>query len=135
MNPYVKALWVDALRSGDYDQGQGLLREVDGGYCCLGVLCDLAVKNGIIPEPEVTRGLETVDGITDAFVYGTVAEDGETFSTRENAVYLPVEVQDWSGVSKHGDRMAADGSVSSLAVLNDEGKSFEYIADIIELEF
>ena len=60
-------LWLAALRSGEYRQSQGRLqdpynyvdnhgREVSsgyqwasnfvGGFCCLGVLCDLAVKDG-----------------------------------------------------------------------------------------
>ena len=32
--------WVDALRSGKYQQGFGALKTKAGGYCCLGVLCD-----------------------------------------------------------------------------------------------
>ncbi len=43
MNPEVKKSWVDALRSGDYEQGRGGLR-IDDDYCCLGVLCDLFAK-------------------------------------------------------------------------------------------
>ena len=40
MNKNVKRLWLEALRSGEYKQGRGLLR--DGNkYCCLGVLCDI----------------------------------------------------------------------------------------------
>lgn len=46
----VYQLWLDALRSGKYRQGQGQLRQTDGNghnrFCCLGVLCDLAVKDG-----------------------------------------------------------------------------------------
>lgn len=44
MNPEVKALWLNALRSGEYQQGTGKLKQTYGGdqrYCCLGVLCDL----------------------------------------------------------------------------------------------
>ena len=33
-------LWVDALRSGDYKQGQGALK-INGTYCCLGVASDV----------------------------------------------------------------------------------------------
>ena len=40
MNPEVKQKWIDALRSGDYEQGSEKLRGVNG-YCCLGVLCDI----------------------------------------------------------------------------------------------
>lgn len=39
--------WVAALRSDEYKQGTGRLRGV-AGFCCLGVACDLAVKEGII---------------------------------------------------------------------------------------
>jgi len=34
----VKERWLKALRSGEYKQGQGMLRDAEGGYCCLGVL-------------------------------------------------------------------------------------------------
>jgi hypothetical protein len=40
MNTEIKEKWVVALRSGDYKQGKGRLRQ-DGNYCCLGVLCDV----------------------------------------------------------------------------------------------
>ena len=59
-------LWLNALRSGEYKQARGCLHDEDsyvddngddvyndeddksfvGGFCCLGVLCDLAVKDG-----------------------------------------------------------------------------------------
>lgn len=35
--------WVDALRSGKYEQGYGALRGRDGvGFCCLAVACDVS---------------------------------------------------------------------------------------------
>lgn len=37
--------WIAALRSGKYKQGAHALRKGDK-YCCLGVLCDLAAKDG-----------------------------------------------------------------------------------------
>lgn len=40
--------WIAALESGEYKQGQNVLRSDDGFYCCLGVLCELAVKEGVI---------------------------------------------------------------------------------------
>lgn len=45
--PEVKEKWVTALLSGDYAQGHNRLKDGDGGYCCLGVLCDLAAKAGV----------------------------------------------------------------------------------------
>ena len=41
MNPTVKAKWIAALRSGEYQQGQYALRTPDNKFCCLGVLCDV----------------------------------------------------------------------------------------------
>jgi hypothetical protein len=41
MDPKLKADWVAALRSGDFQQTRGNL-ESDGGFCCLGVLCKVA---------------------------------------------------------------------------------------------
>ena len=50
MNKEVKQQWVAALRSGEYKQGKNALRRQyegeDAEFCCLGVLCDLAVKAG-----------------------------------------------------------------------------------------
>lgn len=46
------AIWVAALRSGKYEQGNGLLHYEssdagpNGAYCCLGVLCDLLSPEG-----------------------------------------------------------------------------------------
>ncbi len=47
MNQRIKEMWVKALKSDEYIQGQGALRKVmDGitGHCCLGVLCDIHSK-------------------------------------------------------------------------------------------
>lgn len=38
MNPEVKKVWINELRSGRYKQTDGALRR-DGRHCCLGVLC------------------------------------------------------------------------------------------------
>ena len=41
LKPEIKQLWLAALRSGDYKQTTGFLREADNSMCCLGVLCNL----------------------------------------------------------------------------------------------
>lgn len=39
--------WIKALRSDEYKQHRGALRGLRGdSFCCLGVLCDLAAKDG-----------------------------------------------------------------------------------------
>lgn len=74
MNPVVRDAWTAALESGDYQQGQGALYDelkyttVDGTlsftpvFCCLGVLCDLAAKAGVIRLSEERTVYETPDG-------------------------------------------------------------------------
>lgn len=115
MNSEVKAKWLEALRSGEYVQGTGLLRSQDDKFCCLGVLCDLAVKDEVIAEPErPTHG---------GYRYGD--------DSRWDAG-LPNEVRKWSGVA---DLMGLTPSGRELAHLNDTGSTFAQIADIIEEEF
>ena len=43
MDAKLKAKWIEALRSGDFKQARGSLKdEFDGSYCCLGVLATVA---------------------------------------------------------------------------------------------
>lgn len=41
LSPDVKAKWLEALRSGKYEQTQGCLTNGNETFCCLGVLCDV----------------------------------------------------------------------------------------------
>jgi hypothetical protein len=42
MKPEFKTAWIAALDSGEYRQGTAWLNQIDKGYCCLGVLCEVA---------------------------------------------------------------------------------------------
>ena len=106
MKPDIKAQWLTALRSGDYQQGQGYLRQGDQ-YCCLGVLCDLYGK-AMGPE------WEAVDQ------YGA----HRVHSMHGSEVVLPVKIMVWAGLE---DRNPLD-----LAAMNDNGSTFEELANIIE---
>ena len=44
MKQRIKKLWIAALKGGEYKQTEGNLKD-DVGYCCLGVLCDLHLKD------------------------------------------------------------------------------------------
>lgn len=66
MDPVVKAKWTAALRSGNYQQStEYLQRRVDGEsyYCCLGVLCELAIEARIsvsaTEHTSSTRGIDS----------------------------------------------------------------------------
>lgn len=117
MTPEVKAKWLEALRSGEYEQGRQFLRTRDNEFCCLGVLCDLAVKAGVIEEP-------TADGWGE-YRYGDGGEQSG----------LPDEVSDWAGIDTQLGRFSHGGVDTALAFLNDRGTPFSEIADIIESEF
>jgi hypothetical protein len=49
MNVVRVQMLIDALRSGEYQQTTGCLRD-DHGFCCLGVGTDIAIKKGRIGE-------------------------------------------------------------------------------------
>jgi hypothetical protein len=133
MNADVKKMWLDALRSGEYAQGRSTLRS-PSGYCCLGVLCDLAVKNGVIPEPQEHKNKNRESGISH---YGYGQHEDESGHVMSHSAYLPEAVAVWAGTSRFGDRYAPNGEPwpLSLAGLNDQGATFAEIADIIEAEF
>jgi hypothetical protein len=107
MNPEIKKKWIEALRSGEYKQGKGYLNQGDN-YCCLGVLCDIAVKSGLDVNVDTAYGVTHFDGRNGA---------------------LPRKVQDWAGLN------AIDPVVAGqhLASWNDDfDKSFDDIAKLIE---
>jgi len=51
MNKRVKKMWIKALRSDEFKQGRDQLKNGRGKsatYCCLGVLCEVAKREGVI---------------------------------------------------------------------------------------
>jgi hypothetical protein len=130
----IKKKWLAALRSGEYVQGQSLLKTPDGNYCCLGVLCDLARKAGVVKVKNVTTdyGDEVAPMvITDTyFISATDPND-------KSDIDLPGAVQDWAGLDSSNPRVIdTNSSYESknelLSSLNDSGRTFEEIADLIE---
>lgn len=119
-----RAKWLAALRSGAYTQTTGMLHKEDGGYCCLGVACDLYSQVDPSWEWEPT---DSTDGAMH-------------FKSKNKAEYsvgtLPVEVADWLGLSlTEGQYSVEYGLQRSLVLDNDDAfATFEDIADIIERE-
>jgi hypothetical protein len=123
VNPEIKAKWVAALRSGEYQQARGALKRAitvdeEGnqvvGHCCLGVLCEVAITEGL--------DIETRKG---SFV-PTYRFDGES-------ALLPHTIAEWAGLGPIASpSIHTDDGVEFLADLNDDGKSFAEIADLIE---
>jgi hypothetical protein len=136
VNPAIKQKWIDALRSGAYSQGRGRLagsvvgNPEDGppSFCCLGVLCDLAVKENVIPEPVVAHRTPVWDG--------EAPVSGYFLKFADEGGYLPSEVVEWAGLNTaynpligHGDDQL---SYRQAAAWNDDGIPFAEIADMIE---
>jgi hypothetical protein len=112
MNQEVKRKWVGMLRSGDFVQGMGTLRQkTDNGYmhCCLGVLCELYSQ-------EVGNIL--------------FKEDGEFGGSWND---LPYDVAVWAGIPIQTTLKYGTSSNNSLIHLNDViYLSFQEIATLIE---
>jgi len=118
MNKRIKKKWLWWLRSGQYDQTDGTLMEEDSGgnakFCCLGVLCNIHAE-------------ETGEGWWEGDTYypGPYAISG-------NAI-LPRAVADWAGVYSSPTIDGQDEK--TLTRINDSGKTFKEIADLIEEHF
>jgi len=110
MNPQIKQKWVSALRSGEYQQTQRRLHD-ENGFCCLGVLCDLYIKeNQLEWEPS--------SYYNNAYMF------------QDMATVLPLSVMEWVGVEEVNPYV--NGGPFTLAELNDNGTTFNVIANLIE---
>ena len=98
--------WVEALRSGKYKQASGQLR-IGDAFCCLGVACDIS-------------GLGSWNEYSE---YSTHIDGGQGYK-------LPASLMDYLGLRTP----TGDFEMTNLSSMNDNGKSFEEIADVIERE-
>ena len=127
--------WIEALRSGKYEQTQNNLRDVNG-YCCLGVLCDVIIKE---TEPEQGWELDEDKNTYSLFDihYGglpTPYQQMMGLITDEGEIELNL-IKNESTAIRLKEYEAGTSRRVILTVLNDSGKwSFEDIADLIENE-
>lgn len=132
MDPERKAQWVADLRSGEFEQGQRQLAG-NGKHCCLGVLCEAAVKAG------VTARLEEPGKMVQ------FGEPSRVVSRSASVSYLPPEVAEWAGFTRESPLLGVtadnnpsfieNGHTEWLSNLNDQGATFAEIADYIEEYF
>lgn len=108
-----KAEWVQALRSGEYEQGQQRLKKTQAGspaqYCCLGVAGDLLTKTGACSWTGPRK-----DSLTSSESSYMDASTGVLLS----------DTRDLIGLEYH--------DMHTLITMNDDGASFYHIADWIE---
>jgi hypothetical protein len=107
--------WITALRSGGYTQGTACLHSTDG-FCCLGV----AAKEFLTDDVKVT---EVIDQYEEDYVTWSYDTDDEC---APDHVLKALGLYDSNGSSRTKD------DLMMLTTLNDEGSTFEQIADIIE---
>lgn len=112
MDSQIKQRWIEALRSGQYKQGEGCLREADK-YCCLGVLTDLYIKE---------TGKEWSKAGDSHYL------SSNTYYFADSSATLPRPVQEWAGLNSYDPHVLG----APLSHWNDTGSSFEDIALFIE---
>lgn len=145
MNPEIKAEWLAALRSGEYNQAFSRLKGPGGSFCCLGVLCDLYVKKGVGEWFMYSQdngwlysyrnGIETSrvclpDSIVEASGITT-----PTAHIPDSAKIPLMNILIESGWKSDPSRRTRLGDYHDLSSLNDLGLSFDKIADVIEVAF
>ncbi|NBP02395.1 MAG: hypothetical protein EBU90_20210 [Proteobacteria bacterium] len=126
MRKIIAKKWVKALRSGKYKQGKGYLKQFtsknEPRHCCLGVLCELydqqMKKNH--KKTLYTEEMEDKSSGT-SFVRFDLVDGG-----------LPRAVREWANMINPLGEFIKNDRVQYLADLNDDGKKFSTIADIIE---
>ena len=112
--------WLQALESGDYPQSTHCLKDKDG-YCCLGVACDIFMK-------------ETGEGSWEQHKESTPQESLEVFvldGEVESGV-LTSRVREWLGLyDECGASKDNPHGNASCTNMNDHGASFQHIAAIL----
>ena len=130
MNSKIKEVWVNALRSGKYEQGSEKLRGANG-YCCLGVLCDIYAQEHNTQWE--FRGDEEINPQSQDYWYFD-----------EHSEFLPESVMNWAELKTHNPTVRVDVEDNDdednwyykdeLSDINDSGYDFSQIANIIEAQ-
>lgn len=102
--------WVEALESGEYEQGKEALC-FKNRHCCLGVAFEVAIKNGVAIERKIKGN----------FVY---------FNNQIGC--LDISITEWLGLTSQTGTYSIKGQKSALTIDNDLRKlNFKQIAAII----
>jgi len=134
MKKTVMKKWVNELRSDRYKQGTGLLKQKDEDgtiqHCCLGVLCELYQSE--MKKNKKKQLNEVEEDHPDCFWDADHAYSFDGDNSR-----LPKAVIIWGGIHDPdgGLENCLTQKYNSLADMNDNGESFEAIADVIEKEW
>ena len=131
MDPAVKAKWLVALGpDGGFTQTTSTLKGTRAvfvpneegqpqwvekeGHCCLGVLCEIAILEGVIKKMPKTPDLLKATNV---------------------GSYLPAKVAKWAGlrdVSRQAEHLPEDAAQVILAGINDNSNDFDATSKWIE---
>lgn len=147
MDESVKRRWLEALRSGDYQQTDAYLSR-DNRYCCLGVLCEIALEDGVVRKQQPCdspgeeyfnpKAVEDYSGkVLPEVVSAWASLIDENPTLIVNLHDLPVDVVsrmlDLKGTPPINGNSGEAYYKLALAELNDiYGLSFSQIADLVE---
>lgn len=132
MTEELKAQWIAALRSGEYNQTRSALKNNEG-FCCLGVLCDV-IDNTRWADDNQTNGYNFELGDT-RFSFNTAvipSEAAKPLALNKMLVTIDDNIIDPDQIDLEVDSHDTTRLDDYLITLNDNGKSFSEIADIIE---
>ena len=127
MNVEIGARWIQALESGRFRKGRCSLHvtagteidEANDSFCCLGVLCRLAVADGVDMKVGVEPGAKA--GAT-----------GLKVGYDEAYGLLPESVREWAGMEHElSDLPKPVNRFRTLADMNDRSTSFTPLVEAI----
>lgn len=112
--------WVKALRSGRYKQGKGVLRSPDDQYCCLGVGLDLLDSDKWTKSAQAPGNMTVENPSVVGFAWGRK----RSVHNWDACGLPPRNALDLLGIS--------EAQATDLAEANDDGTTFDAIADALE---
>jgi hypothetical protein len=129
MTPVTKQAWIDALRSGEFNQCTGALGKLnpEGGinYCCLGVLATLA---GAGHRVDANEGNDIL-----VFEFEDGAEDSGVIPASCRATIVDgLNLEALVDNPALADPGREDDLMRTLSSKNDRGATFAEIADYLE---
>lgn len=132
------AEWLQALRSGNFKQTKRTLSDGAGGFCCLGVLCEV---KGL--QKKVVEDASSASGLHVTYIFDPTVDKDQTSTSLldrgdASAAIIPGKYEDTilEDLALSTIVETPDGGTDSLdcvlMAMNDAGKPFAEIADYIE---
>jgi hypothetical protein len=143
MDPDLKKEWVEALRSGEYLQGKQYLKtvariaanKVEVLHCCLGVICELipTVDENHAMQINIREfgGNHNTGTLPMEAVQAMWPDHNRRHLSDNPTVFSAVGLSESAYVAPLDDPEIY-GKMYSLAELNDQGFTFNQIADVID---